>query len=170
MYDAKAARMLTRYNAWSNKIWYAALAALPEIEPTRSRPSLFKNMVHTMNHIYIIDLIWQAHIEGRDHGLAARNTPDHPSLSELTLKHHELNTWFVYWSDQQTDDSMADRRPVVLIGGNRVIMSKGEMLLHLYQHTGYHRGFVGDMFYQIPDLRPPVTDLPVFLREVPQNY
>ena len=111
MYDAKAARMLTRYNAWSNKIWYAALAALPEIEPTRSRPSLFKNMVHTMNHIYIIDLIWQAHLEGRDHGLAARNTPDHPSLSELTLKHHELNTWFVYWSDQQTDDSVvaADR-------------------------------------------------------------
>jgi len=59
---------------------------------------------------------------------------------------------------------------VVLIGGNRVIMSKGEMLLHLYQHTGYHRGFVGDMFYQIPAQRPPVTDLPVFLREVPQNY
>mgnify|MGYP003344794254 FL=1 len=65
---------------------------------------------------------------------------------------------------------MADRRPVVLIGGNRVVMSLAEMLLHLYHHTSYHRGYVGDMFFNVTGYRAPVTDLPVFLREVPQNY
>jgi len=36
-------------------------------------------------------------------------------------------------------------------------------------HTSYHRGFIADLFYQIP-VRPPVTDLPVFLRDVPLEF
>jgi uncharacterized damage-inducible protein DinB len=43
-------------------------------------------------------------------------------------------------------------------------MTRGEMLLHIVNHTSYHRGFVADMFYQVP-VRPPVTDLTVFLRD-----
>ena len=41
---------------------------------------------------------------------------------------------------------------------------------NLYHHTAYHRGYVGDMMFNVPEHRAPVTDLPVFLREVPQNY
>jgi uncharacterized damage-inducible protein DinB len=47
-------------------------------------------------------------------------------------------------------------------------MTRGEMLLHVVNHTTYHRGFVADLFFQIP-ARPPTTDLPVFLRDVPQE-
>jgi len=39
-------------------------------------------------------------------------------------------------------------------------------LRHVVNHTTYHRGFVADLFYQVP-AKPPVTDLPVFLRDVP---
>jgi uncharacterized damage-inducible protein DinB len=170
MIPAKTARMFTRYNTWSNKRWFDALAALPPGEAVKERKSLFKNMVHTMNHNYIIDLIWQAHLEGRDHGLNVRNTADHPPLEELSAMQHALDKWYEQWSDKQTDETIVDRRPVTLIGGNRVVMSLGEMLMHLYHHTAYHRGFVGDMLFSVPGHRAPVTDLPVFLREVPQNY
>jgi uncharacterized damage-inducible protein DinB len=51
-----------------------------------------------------------------------------------------------------------------LIGGNPGVMTRGEILLHVVNHTSYHRGFVADLFYQVPS-RPPATDLPVFLRE-----
>ena len=87
MIPAKTARMLTRYNTWSNKVWYDALAALPAGEAEKPRTSLFKNMIHTMNHIYIIDLIWQHHLEGRDHKMTARNTKDHPPLDEMRRMH-----------------------------------------------------------------------------------
>ena len=76
MITPQSARMLTRYNRWANKLIFDAVAALPEGEATRQRPSLFKNIVHTLNHNYVIDLIWQAHLEGREHGFSARNTPD----------------------------------------------------------------------------------------------
>ena len=82
MIPAKTARMLTRYNTWSNKVWHDAIAALPPGEDVKPRTSLFKSIVHTMNHNYVIDLIWQAHLEGRDHGMTARNSADSPTLAE----------------------------------------------------------------------------------------
>ena len=50
-----------------------------------------------------------------------------------------------------------------LIGGTKGSMTRGEILYHVVNHTTYHRGFVADMFYQIP-VKPPTTDLPVFLQ------
>ena len=83
MMTTRTASMLARYNAWANQLIFDAVAALPAGEATKARQSLFKNMVHTLNHNYVIDRIWQAHLEGREHGYAARNTPDHPSLADL---------------------------------------------------------------------------------------
>ena len=170
MINAETARMLTRYNTWSNKVWYDAIAALPEGEATKPRTSLFKSIVHTMNHNVVIDLIWQAHVEGRDHGMTARNSAESPTLEQWWKDQQAIDQWYEQWSDKQTDETLADRRPVVLIGGNRVVMSQGEMLLHLYHHTAYHRGFAGDMMFNVKGHRAPVTDLPVFLREAPQSY
>ena len=164
MITPDTARMLARYRAWSTRVWFDAVAALPPGEATKERKSLFKNMVHTLNHLYVVDLIWQAHLEGREHGLTARNTADHPPLDELREKQEAVDRWYVDWSDGATDATLAEAREVELIGGNRVTMTRGEMLLHVVNHTAYHRGFVADMFFEVP-ARPPVTDLPVYLRE-----
>jgi len=43
-------------------------------------------------------------------------------------------------------------------------MRRGDVVFHVVNHTSYHRGFVADMFFQVP-ARPPLTDLPIFLRE-----
>ena len=83
MITTELARMLTRYKAWANEITFSTVAALPEGEATKPRPTLFKNMVHTLNHPYVIDCMFQAHLEGRPHGFTARNTPTHPPLDEL---------------------------------------------------------------------------------------
>jgi len=150
MITTATARMLTRYNAWSNKLMYDAVAALPQGEATKERKSLFKNIVHTLNHIYVIDMIWQAHLEGRAHGYTARNTPGHPPLAELWRSQQEVDAWYIAWSDKLSDAGL------------------GEMLLHVVTHTSYHRGFAADLFFQVP-ARPPTMDLPVYLREKDGN-
>ena len=165
MITLQSARMLTRYNSWANQLIFEAVAALPGGEATKQRPTLFKNMVHTLNHNYVIDLIWQAHLEGREHGFTARNTPEHPPLAELWRKQQTLDDWYVAWSDGLSEADLAETVQFTLIGGNRGVMTRGEILLHIVNHTTYHRGFVADLFYQVPDARPPTTDLPVYLRE-----
>ena len=164
MITTRTAAMLAQYNAWANRLIYDAVAELPAGEATRERKSLFRNMVHTLNHNYVIDRIWQAHLEGRAHGYAARNTPDHPPLPELWRAQQEIDRWYIGWSGSLSDAALEEKVEFTLIGGNRGVMTRGEILLHVVNHTSYHRGFVADLFYQVP-ARPPTTDLPVFLRE-----
>ena len=160
----KDAQMLTRYNAWANRLIFDAVAALPEGEAVRERKSLFRNMVHTLNHNYVIDLIWQAHLEGREHGFTARNTKEHPPLAELWAKQQDIDRWYSDYFGKLPAAGLEQAAEFTLIGGNPGRMTRGDMLLHVVNHTTYHRGFVADLFYQVP-AKPPTTDLPVFLRE-----
>ena len=164
MTTLRTARMLTRYNAWANKVIFDAVAALPEGEATKPRQSLFRNMVHMLNHNYVIDRIFQAHLEGREHGYGARNTPDHPPLGELWRMQQEVDAWYIAWSDALAEAALYETVRFTFVGGGEGAMTRGDILLHIVNHTSYHRGFVAQMFYEIP-ARPPTTDLPVFLRD-----
>jgi uncharacterized damage-inducible protein DinB len=52
------------------------------------------------------------------------------------------------------------------VGGGTGRLTRGGSLLHLVNHTSYRRGFVADLFLQVP-AHPPATDLRVVLRDVP---
>jgi uncharacterized damage-inducible protein DinB len=165
MITTELARMLTRYKAWANEITFSTVAALPEGEATKPRPTLFKNMVHTLNHPYVIDCIFQAHLEGRAHGFTARNTPDHPPLEDLRRAVQAMDRWYIELGDRLSDPELAEPIRFQYIGGGDGVMTRGEILLHLVNHATYHRGFVGDMLNQA-SVKPPATDLTVFLRDV----
>jgi len=158
------AQMLARYNAWANKLIFDAVAALPAGEATKPRQTLFKNMVHTLNHNYVIDRIFQAHLEGRDHGYGARNTQDHPPLEELWRAQQEVDAWTIAWSERVTAAQLDQVIPFTFVGGGDGRMTRMQILTHLVVHTSYHRGFVADLFYQVP-ARPPTTDLTIYLRD-----
>lgn len=155
-------QMMTRYNAWANKAIFEAVAALPGSEAIKERPTLFKNIVNTLNHLHVVDLIWQAHIERRDHGIPALNTVLHTDLTELRHAQQAIDAWFIAWGDTLSEADADETVRFTLIGGKQGEMRRSEIILHVVNHTSYHRGFVADMFYQVP-ARPPLTDLPVFL-------
>ena len=169
MITTKTARMLARYNCWANDVFFKAVADLPAEEVTKPRPTLFRNIVHTLNHNYVIDSIFRAHLEGRDHGYTARNTAEPPSLQELREKQREIDDWYIGWSDRLTDEQLDEMVKFTFVGGGAGAMTRGQILMHIVNHTSYHRGFAGDLFFQIPGKRAPVTDLTVFLRDVPQE-
>ena len=167
MIDRRAARTLARYNRWADGLIFDAVARLPEGEATKPRATLFKNMVHTLNHNYVIDRIFQAHLEGRAHGYAARNTPDYPPLAELWREQQEIDAWYVTKYDALAAAELDETIRFSYVGGGEGAMTRGEILLHVVNHTSYHRGVVAEMIYRVP-AQPPTTDLTVFLRDVPQ--
>lgn len=168
MMNTRTARMLTRYNQWANERILEATFKLPEGEATKTRPTLFKNIVHTLNHNYVIDRIFQAHLEGREHGYTARNTQEPPPLEVLWRGQQEIDVWYVKWSDEIAEPALDERVNFTFVGGGDGVMTRGEILLHIVNHTSYHRGFAADLFNQIP-IRPPNTDLTVFLRDAPPD-
>lgn len=157
--------MMMRYKAWANEVTFSTVAALPEGEALKPRMTVFKNMVHTLNHPYVVDQIFQAHLEGRDHGFTARNTPATPPLDELWQAVRALDRWYVELAGRLTERELAEVIRFQFVGGGDGAMSRGEILLHLVNHGTYHRGFVSDMLNQA-SVRPPPTDLTVYLRDV----
>jgi len=168
MVTPDTAQTLTGYLAWANRVMFDAIAALPEGEATKERVSLFKTMVLSMNHNYVVDLIWQAHIEGREHGIAALNTAIHAELEPLRQAQAKIDAWYASWAANLTPAQWYEELDFTLIGGNQGRMNRGAILMHVVNHTTYHRGFVADMFFQVPQ-RPPTTDLPVYMRYLAQQ-
>jgi uncharacterized damage-inducible protein DinB len=162
--DANTARLFAQYRAWADRLTYDAVAALPQGEAEKPRPTLFKTMIGTLNHNYLVDRIWQAHLEGREHGFTARNLILHAALPALRAAQDEINRWFVDWSAAQSDASLAEIVRFRFIGGAEGAMSRGAILLHVVNHATYHRGWIAEMFFHVP-ARNPTTDLPVFLAE-----
>jgi len=156
---------LARYNAWANEVLFDGMAALPPGETTKERPTLFKTMIGTMNHLYVIDLIWKGHIEGRDHGFTRRDGVPFPELTALRQAQAALDAWYLDWARAQSEADLDKPVQFTLTTGNKGTMTRGEILLHVVNHSTYHRGWVCDLFFQVPS-RPPETDLPVFVREM----
>jgi len=159
-----SARVLVRYKAWANELIFSAVSELSEEEALRQRKTRYRNIVHTLNHVHVIDSVFKAHLLGRDHGYTARNTPDHPPLAQLRQSVHELDTWYVNYVEALSAQDLERSITFTFIGGGAGVMSCGEIILHVVNHGTYHRGLVADMMYQA-GVTPPTTDLPVFLRE-----
>lgn len=165
MTTTSAAIQLARYNSWANEVLFDGIAALPPGEATKERPTLFKTMTATMNHLYVIDMMWQAHLEGRPHGMTRRDLVPYPELADLRRAQKDMDAWYLQWSEKQTAASLEEKVQFTLTTGNKGVMTRWEILLHVVNHSTYHRGWVCDLFFQVP-ARPPETDLPVFVREM----
>jgi uncharacterized damage-inducible protein DinB len=154
-------RTLMRYKAWANELVFAAAAKLPEAELTAPRKIVFGSLLRTLNHVYAMDEVWRAHLEGRPHGYITRNPDTCPSLPQLRDAQAGMDAWYVGYAD-----SLSRENEIVnfrFIGGGPGAMTRRDILLHVANHGTYHRGNVAAMMYQA-GVAPPTTDLPVFLK------
>jgi uncharacterized damage-inducible protein DinB len=166
MLDRTAATSLVRYKTWADRLTLAAVAALPPGEAARERPTLFKSIIGTLNHSYVVDLIWQAHLDGRAHGFSARNQILHTEIEALSAAQQVANDWLDAWAAAQSDATLREPVSFRLVSGEAGTLSRGEILIHIVNHATYHRGWVSDLFYQIP-AKPPTTDWNIFLQRSP---
>jgi uncharacterized damage-inducible protein DinB len=169
MMNTQTARMLAEYKVWADRVMFEGVAALPPGEAKKERKTLFKTVIGTLNHIYVVDLIWQAHLEGRGHGFKARNVVVHPELAALWRGQRKVNDWIIDWAKAQSESSLAEAVSFTFVNGTKAAMQRGEMFLHLVTHGSYHRGWVAEMFFEA-GAQPPETDLSVFLCEAPQDW
>lgn len=162
-------RMLTRYTAWANNRIFDVLVQLPDGEAIKSRPTLFGNMVHTLNHAYVADRIWKAQLSGEPHGFTSRNTETAPELAILRENQAAIDDWYINYADELSAKLHDELVHFNFVDGGAGVLTRGDILLHAVNHKTFHRGFVADMLYQVP-VSPPSTDLPVFLRDAPDWY
>jgi uncharacterized damage-inducible protein DinB len=155
-------RTLMRYKAWADELVFAAVGKLPEAELAAPRKIVFGNLLRTLNHVYAMDEVWRAHLEGRPHGYTTRNPEACPPLADLHKAQKAMDGWFVSYADALPGAKQEEVVNFRFIGGGPGSMTRRDILLHVANHGTYHRGNVASMMYQA-GTPPPTTDLPVFL-------
>ena len=156
---------LTRYKSWANQVLYASLSRLSEDELVSERPIVFGSILATLNHVYAMDQVWQANLRGTPHGFSTRNPGALHGFQELHAFQRWIDDWYVKYASGLSLERRLRDQPVefTFIGGDRGRMTRGDIVVHVVNHTTYHRGHIADILYTI-GVQPPTTDLPVFLR------
>lgn len=155
--------MLTRYAEWADLKLYEVIARLPPQELIKQQKIVFGSLIRTLEHVYAMDLVWQAHLQGRSHGFTTRTPELHSDFAALREAQASLDQWYVSAARDLEGRAADEVINFNFIGGTPGCMRRGEILLHVVNHKTYHRGHIADMLFQIP-VQPPTTDLPVFLR------
>jgi uncharacterized damage-inducible protein DinB len=164
MIDHRTLIMLAEYNAWADDTLFSAAAGLPDDSIYREKKTLFKTVVGTLNHNYQVDLIWQANLEGVDHGFSSRRDLLHPRFEDLIEAQAQSNRWYIDWAKRQDPASLARVVPFTYTSGPKAEMTRAAMFLHVINHKTFHRGWVSEMFFDLGS-RPPQTDISVYLTE-----
>lgn len=164
MIGTRDLRMLTRFSAWANKRLFMLLSALPNEVVTAKHPSSYESISKTLGHAYVVDLIWQAHLLGREHGFTTRNTDREVPMGVLVANQVALDQWYVDYADALTVPVHDEVVHFNFIDGGAGAMARGHMILHLVNHKTYHRGNVANLLHH-SGVHPPIMDLPVFLRD-----
>jgi uncharacterized damage-inducible protein DinB len=126
---------------WANQELFNVLASVDAAE----HAATLHSAIRMLNHIHVVDRIFQAHLTGHAHGYKATNTDDTPELGELQFNVAETDAWYEGYVATATDADLAQRVPFTFTDGDRGLMSRGEMLAHVITHGSYHRGNVGQM-------------------------
>ena len=77
-------KSLFAYKAWANAELYAKLATLPP-----EHAEALNTCIRTLNHIYVVDRIFRAHLAGESRPFDATNTRELPALAQLHAKWDE---------------------------------------------------------------------------------
>ncbi|TAN04933.1 MAG: DUF664 domain-containing protein [Rhodanobacteraceae bacterium] len=163
---ASAPRLATlmRYKAWADTRLYAALASVPPDTLAKPTPVFAGSILRTLNHVCLIDVVWKSHLLGVPHGFVTRNPEASRGLAELRQAQAATDAWYVRQAEHLTPPQADETVHFAFIGGGTGAMTRGEIMLHVVNHTTYHRGHISAMLY-LAGVQSPVTDLPVYLRE-----
>src|SRR3954451_19045116 len=123
MLNTQTARILSRYKTWADTVLFDAAGALPPNEVAKTRQTLFKTMIGTLNHNYVVDLIWKEHLERSEDGGTTRSVVLPAELNNLRRAQQDVNAWFDRWSDAQSDASLAKELTFAFISGEGSTMS-----------------------------------------------
>ena len=142
-------KSLFAYKAWANQELFTLLGTLPP-----KHAEQLHTCIRTLNHIYVVDRLFRAHLSGEPRPFDATNTKATPSLEQLRSEIEATDTWYLNHVSALPASALSESIDFVFTDGDRGRMSREEILLHVLTHGGYHRGNVGQVLKSV-SVAPP---------------
>jgi uncharacterized damage-inducible protein DinB len=153
-------KTLFAQKTWANAELFDAMHL---VDPVQHAEPLH-TATRTLNHIYVVDRIFRAHLLGEVHGYTQTNTDDTPALGDLHFAAAETDHWFEAYVAGLSESALAESLHFQFTDGDAGRMTREEMLFHVLSHGSYHRGNVGQVLKGI-GMAPPRDLLTKFLHQ-----
>lgn len=130
---------LVAYKQWADRSLYdvagETLARLDAPDATI--------LLRILDHMHVVDRIFQHHLQGVPHGFAAPRSEHLPQFADLASSAREANAWYVDYVGALTEGDFEQPLAFTFTSGKPARMQRGEILLHVCLHGHYHRGNAG---------------------------
>ncbi len=141
---------LFQYKAWANT---ELLQALQTLDPATLQAPLHA-AIRILNHIYVVDCIFAAQLQGMPHNYTNTNTQTTPTLATLAADITACDNWYLDYVAQLNTEQLDEALTFTFVDGDAGSMSRAEILAHIITHGGYHRGAIGRIMAQVA-IAPP---------------
>jgi len=153
-------QFLLSYNDWANRRVFDTVVSLTGEEWSRDLGSSYSSVQSTTAHLIGVEWIWLERWQG--------NSPSAPPEWMSDPSPEQLRT---VWEDIEVRRSemlkSVDFQRTVsyrLFNGSEGSQTLGNLVLHVVNHSTYHRGQLATMLRQLGK-EPPPTDLLVYLQK-----
>jgi uncharacterized damage-inducible protein DinB len=119
-------------------------------------------MLRILDHIHVVDRIFQHHLQGLTHTFSAPRSADIPELQVLANSVREVDDWYASYVNSLSAEDFEQTVDFVFTSGKRTRMRRGEIILHVCLHGTYHRGNAGAIL-QLRGIAPSRDSITDFL-------
>jgi uncharacterized damage-inducible protein DinB len=156
-------KTLYAYNRWANRRMLAAARAVAAADRRRSVGASHVTLEGILAHILWAEWLWLQRWQG-DSPMHPFRGQEYGDLDGIAAQWAEVERGQDAWLDALTDAKLRERVSYENFAGERWTYSLEEMMLHLANHSTYHRGQVVTALRHLGQ-QPPATDFLVFLDE-----
>jgi uncharacterized damage-inducible protein DinB len=122
-------------------------------------------MLRILDHIHVVDRIFQHHLQGVPHTFQAPRSAKVPDLQALAGSASEVGDWYASYVRTLSESDLEQPVDFVFTSGKQARMRRGEIILHVCMHGTYHRGNAGAVL-QLKGLTPGRDAVSDFLEDM----
>lgn len=153
-------RLLFDYTRWADARMHEAVSKLGPDQWTKDLGSSLKSARDTVVHVVSAQWIWISRWKGET-PQGMWNPADFPTPASIRERGAALAEQLLSFVEEQTEPSLAKPLAYKNLKGESMSYPLGQLMLHVVNHSTYHRGQVTTLLRQL-GAQPLSTDLVVY--------
>ena len=160
-------RQLYDYNRWADRRILAMASRLTNEDFIRSMGNSFSSVRDTFSHILGAEWIWLERWQGRS-PKTLLDGASFPTVQSLESRWETVERDQAQFIEALTSQRLVEELPYLNQGGQRYSYPLWQQMVHVVNHSSYHRGQITTLLRQL-GAEAASTDLLVYYDETPKN-
>lgn len=153
------------YNVWANHKLLFQIQQMEETMWYKQTPSSFDSLYKTVLHMWDAESAWFQRLRLHEKIVVPSATFD-PSFKDACngLMHQSME-WEPFIADALHEEGIHSKVQYKNMKGEEYVQPVSEIILHVFNHSTYHRGQLVTMMRNLGETNIPVTDFIAFARK-----